>query len=422
MSPQDFPDLPYIGLEDVEAHTSRILSLKKAAQYTSSAAQFYAGDVLYGRLRPYLNKVTRPSFDGLASAEFIVLPPSSVLDGDYLRAVLSSSDFVSFTSHISTGDRPRVDFSQIGAFRLALPPISEQRRIVAKLNTLLGRSNRAKDELAHIPRLIERYKQAVLEAAFCGDLTTDWRDEQSQSLEAWGTTEIGQLANVGTGATPKRGEKRYYEKGVYPWITSGALNSDYVDKAEEYITEAALRETNCRLYQPGTILVAMYGEGKTRGKASVLRIEAATNQACAAITLHKSSEVSHSFLWWFLKYNYANTRLAAAGGVQPNLNLSIIKAIKAPIPTPAEQAVLVQRLEDAFAGIQRLDTEVRHATNLSTRLKELTLAKAFRGELVPQDPADEPASVLLERIRAERLSSASVQRKKPGVPSQLTFA
>ena len=122
LSPRTRPDLAFLGMDNVEPHTMRILGTVPAESVKSSAAYFEPGDVLYGRLRPYLNKVARPGFPGLASAEFMVFPDTAHLRNSYLQYRLNSVDFVRFASRLNTGDRPRVSFDQISDFQFVLPP------------------------------------------------------------------------------------------------------------------------------------------------------------------------------------------------------------------------------------------------------------------------------------------------------------
>ena len=173
--PSDLAEMPFIGLEEVEPHTGRIIAMQTTAGLKSAVALFRKGDLLYGRLRPYLNKVVLAEIEGAASAEFIVLPPSKALDQRYLQHVLMSPAFVAFTGQRSTGDRPRVSFDGISDYEVSLPPLPEQGRIVAWVDSLTAKSARARDHLHHLPRLVDKYKQAVLTAAFQGDLTREWR-------------------------------------------------------------------------------------------------------------------------------------------------------------------------------------------------------------------------------------------------------
>lgn len=170
VSPSKFPELSFIGMEHVEAHTMRLLGTVPAGTMRSSANRFYSGDVLYGRLRPYLNKIYRANFDGLCSSEFIVLPKTNGIEPDYLKYRLNSHDFVSFASHLNTGDRPRVDFDQLSSFELFLPSYLEQRRIVAEIEKQFSRLDEAVANLKRVKANLKRYKAAVLKAAVEGRL------------------------------------------------------------------------------------------------------------------------------------------------------------------------------------------------------------------------------------------------------------
>jgi hypothetical protein len=178
---------------------------------------------------------------------------------------------------------PKINQTALNRSKVAVPPLPEQRRIVAKIDNLFAISKRTRDHLNHIPRLIEKYKQSILAAAFSGVLTQKWRSASKLRMKSWSRCSLDEIAEVGTGATPKRGERRFYAGGEIPWVTSGAVNAPIVRSAEEFITKEAIRETNCKVFSAGTLLMAMYGEGQTRGKVAVLGIDAATNQAIAAI-------------------------------------------------------------------------------------------------------------------------------------------
>ena len=156
--------------------------------------------------------------------------------------------------------------------------------------------------------------------------------------------------------------------------------------------------------------MAMYGEGKTRGQVTELKIAAACNQACAAITVDESLAIK-GFVKIRLKENYEGIRQQAVGGTQPNLNLKKVREITIRLPSLVEQVEIVRRVEQLFAFADQLEAKVAAAKNRIDHLTQSILAKAFRGELVPQDPNDEPASVLLERIKAQR---AAVPKAKRG--------
>jgi type I restriction enzyme S subunit len=170
VKPSDYPSMPFIGMEHVEAHSMKLLGTVPAATMKSSAVHFKPGDVLYGRLRPYLNKVYRPTFEGLCSAEFIVLPENERVDGGYLQYFLNSSAFVRYASNLNTGDRPRVDFDQLAPYEIALPDVDEQRRIVAELEKQFSRLDEAVANLKRVKANLKRYRAGVLKAAVEGRL------------------------------------------------------------------------------------------------------------------------------------------------------------------------------------------------------------------------------------------------------------
>ena len=183
VAPADYPELPYIGLDDIEAHSMRLLGSKPAASMKSSAKHFYPGDVLYSRLRPYLNKVWAADRDGICSSEFIVLPDNQFVDSKFLALRLNAIDFVSFANSLNAGDRPRVDFDQISSF--CLPPfsLSRQRRIVAKIEELFSELDKGVESLKTARAKLNVYRQAVLKHAFEGKLTAQWREENKDKLE-----------------------------------------------------------------------------------------------------------------------------------------------------------------------------------------------------------------------------------------------
>lgn len=241
----------------------------------------------------------------------------------------------------------------------------------------------------------------------------------------WVWVRIDEVSNVGTGATPLKGNPKYYESGAVSWVTSGLLNELFITKVEEKITELAVKETNAKVFPKHTLLVAMYGEGKTRGKVSELLVEAATNQACAALVFGGEASKLRPFVKLFLQKNYNDIRRLSSGGVQPNLNLGIIKATKVPIPPLNEQRRIVAKIEALKARSQRVKEELEAIAPLLDQFRQSVLAAAFRGDLTAdwreKNPDVEPASVLLERIHAERcrrweeaeLEKMKVQGKTP---------
>lgn len=201
--------------------------------------------------------------------------------------------------------------------------------------------------------------------------------------KSWNWARIGEIGKVGTGSTPlKKKKSAYYDGGKVPWVTSGALNNWYVRKASDFVTKKALEETNLTVYSKHTLLVAMYGEGKTRGKCSELLIEACTNQAVAAIVQEETEAKTKPFLKYFFLKNYNEIRRKSSGGVQPNLNLGIIRATLVPLPPLREQDQIVEELESRLSIVRQIEKTVTNELQKSKALRQSILKKAFEGKLV----------------------------------------
>ena len=215
----------------------------------------------------------------------------------------------------------------------------------------------------------------------------------------WVWCRLEDIANIGTGATPNRLNKGCYNNGIIPWINSSSTNCTYITEASEYITEKAINETNCKIYPIGTLIVAMYGEGKTRGQVSELLIESATNQACAAISLIDTN--IKAYIKNYFEGNYFHLRKLAEGGNQPNLSIGKISNYTIPLPPLSEQHRITTEIEKCFSIIDIIECGKADLQTAIKQAKSKILDLAIHGKLVPQDPNDEPAIELLKRINPD---------------------
>jgi type I restriction enzyme S subunit len=395
---------------------------------------------------------------------YFIQPPLGI-DLRYLYFFLGSQQLGQLDKSTAIPSISRDDLYKV---QIPIAPQSEQTRIVEKLDELLSDLDAGVAELKAAQRKLAQYRQSLLKAAVEGTLTADWRKARAQSGEPqetgadllqrilterrtrwetkqlakfaslgktpptdwkakytepsipnvpglaslplkWTWATIDQIADVGTGVTPLRSKLEYFKDGTLPWITSGALNDEIVSEASEHVTPLAMEECRLELYPAGSLLVAMYGEGKTRGKCSELAFPATINQAIAAMVLEGHAEAVHRHVKTFLHDAYEAMRKKASGGVQPNLNLQIIKSLTLPLPPLDEQIEIQNCLAEQLVQYKELQEMIEHGLKQSAAQRKNILKAAFAGQLVPQDPNDEPASVLLERIRAQRVS-ASVKR------------
>jgi type I restriction enzyme, S subunit len=352
------------------------------------------------------------------------------------------------------------------AQRIPIPiaPTDEQERIIELVDHLFLQINAARNRLAKVSLILKRFRRAVLAAACSGRLTEDWRmqnprlesahslllrikewrlasaqtkQEHDQILVAfeeenlrladgeagfedipdlWAGCRIGTVGAVCNGSTPSRKRPEFWD-GNIRWVSSGEVRNNVISETRERISKAGYENCSVRLLRRGTVLIAMIGEGKTRGQAAVLNVEATINQNIAAVILDHGL-VSARYLWYWFQFQYEATRERGSGSGPQALNCQRVRELPFVLPPLEEQQKIVCRVEALFRLADTIENRVGVATKRADKLTQAILAKAFRGELVPteaelarREARDyEPAAILLERIRAER---EEVQTPKP---------
>lgn len=352
------------------------------------------------------------------------------IDPRFIEAMLGSPDLQFEIDQIKTGGSDsglNLTHERFRSLRVPLPPRAEQGRIVMVIEEAVSKLDAGEAGLRTARQLLKRMRETVLADAVTGRLLPQVQAETTATVlladlgvvthgsddlpEGWARVRLGDIARVGSGTTPKRGDPSYWAGGTVPWVTSGLITKGVIRETLEFVTEHALDETSLHLWPPGTLLVAMYGEGQTRGRCAELLIEATCNQACAAIVLHPALRQYTSFVRLSFDANYSKNRRLASGGVQPNLSGGLIKDMVFVLPPASECERIVAEMERQFSFIEACEHAVEAGLARSAALRRSILTAAFDGRLVPQDPNDEPACVLLDRIRAERSSTPPPKRR-----------
>lgn len=334
-----------------------------------------------------------------------------------------------------------------------IPPPAEQRRIIAKLDGLTTRIARARTELGRVATSHSCLRNTILRQAVTGTLTQEWR-KQTLQIEAvnellertpvpvqgrggreatdkvipgrgglsvnnpgsalppnWQWVPLLRVAKQETGHTPSRSQSSYWNGGV-PWVgirDAGAHHGRPIDETAQTISDEGLRNSSARLLPAGTVCLSRTA---SVGYVTILGRPMATSQDFATWTC--SGALLPKYLMLALLAEGDDIRKFGMGSTHTTIYFPEIRALHIALPPLEEQREIIARTEAAFARADRLKAEAARANKLLESLESAILNKAFRGELVPQDPADEPASVLLERIRAERINApASKRRGRP---------
>lgn len=281
--------------------------------------------------------------------------------------------------------------------KFPIAPLSEQRRLVARIESLFAKLDAAKEKVQSVLDSHETRKAALLHDAFTGKLTAKWRKEHQTELREskqfpsklksapshvdalagkWALVRLGDVITWSSGGTPSRKHPEYYS-GDIPWVKTGELNNTYIYDTSEKITKDAIAQSSAKVLPVNTVLLAMYGA--TIGKVGILGVEAATNQACACGIC--SEWVDYRFLFYYLQSQKSSFIRSGKGGAQPNISQTIIKQHEFPLPSLPEQQEIVRILDRLLAREQRARQAAEETLAAIDRMKQSILARAFRGEL-----------------------------------------
>jgi type I restriction enzyme S subunit len=294
-------------------------------------------------------KVGVPTYHNEAIISF--WPDAKHVDSDFLFYYLAQINYRDYQDTAVKGQT--LNKGKLKQLEIALPPIAEQRKIAAVLSVV----QRAIEQLERLLQLTAELKKTLLHQLFTHGLRGEAQKETDIGLvpESWEVAKIGDVAKLQSGGTPARDVSDYWQGGTIHWVKTGEIDYCDIRATEERITPAGLANSSAKLFPEGTLLMAMYGQGITRGRVAILGIEAATNQACAAISPRDESRVSSRFLYYFFEYHYENLRKLGHGANQRNMNAALIRGFPVAYPTSIEQAEIVSALTalDAKAAIHQ---------------------------------------------------------------------
>ncbi|SMC92051.1 type I restriction enzyme, S subunit [Desulfocicer vacuolatum DSM 3385] len=365
------------------------------------------------------------------------------------------------------GAQPNVSPTTIESNSISIPPLNEQKRIADKIEALQAKSNKAKKALETAKPLLDKLRQSILAAAFRGDLTAEWRkknpDVEPASIllerirverrKRWEETELAKmkakgkepkndkwkakykvpepvdatglpelaegwcwtrLDDIGTwsgGGTPSKNVSSYWENGNIPWITPKDMKKLFVSNSIDKITASAVKESSAKIIAEGSLLFVV--------RSGILRrilplctntVQTTVNQDLKALTPVSSLAVEFLLYAALAVEGKIRHQCAKSGTTVESIDFKKLKNFIIPLPPNGEQLKIVKRIDQGFLSIEKISTSLISSEDRICSLNKSILAKAFRGELVPQDPTDEPASALLDRIKAER--EAMTSKKK----------
>lgn len=301
---------------------------------------------------------------------------------------LSVLALIDFKIVANPGAVPSVNEDQVSNFSLPVPPLNEQLAIsdfldreTTRLDALVTAKQRVLDLLA------EKRKAIIATAVTRGldpkvklrDSGVPWLGDIPAHWELW---KAGHLAKVGNGSTPERDNVAYWSEGSFPWLNSSVVNRDEVTSSDQFVTDAALRECHLPRLRPGTVLVAITGQGKTRGQAVVLSIQATINQHMAFVAPDPAL-IDTWFLRWALyrAYDYLRSISDDAGGTKGALTCEDVASLRIPVPPPTEQRTIVKHIARETTKLDAMRAATERTIALLKERRSALIAAAVTGQL-----------------------------------------
>lgn len=419
-----FVPLQRLGVRFRDKHsfeTRRWVEIKKA--YT----HFADGDVLLARITPSFENgkagIARglPNGIGAGSSEYFVCRPRpNGLVAGYLLAHFKTHRFLRDGEQIMSGavGQQRVPKQYVLDSEIALAPLNEQKRIADKLDALLTRVDACRERLDRVPGILRRFRQSVLAAATSGELTADWREERGVRLEEWSRTTVGALVKKVEAGLNTQCIERPPDQGQTGLVKISAVTWGTYNDDESKTLPPGQKVPSATRIQVGDFLISRANTLELVGACVVVdRVTRPVHLSDKVLRLVLPDDLK---LWLLYSLQSPSGRRqieASATGNQlsmRNLSQASLRAIALALPNEDERREIENRVRRLLSHAAKIEATCAIASAHSGRFTPAILAKAFRGELVPQNPNDEPAEVLLERVRTERATESTTGRRGRG--------
>lgn len=372
-----------IGLENIEGKTGRFI--ESDSEFEGNGIAFNIGDVVYGKLRPYLQKVWIATFSGNAVGDFFVFRPKDNCYNQYLFYCMLSDGFTSMCNGSTVGAKmPRVSSDFIRSLHYYLPPLSEQQAIATYLDEKCGEVNCAIDVQKKKIELLNELKQTIITDAVTKGLNpnapmkdsgVEWIGKVPEHWKVMKTSLA--FTHIGSGTTPSTSKNEYYEDDGDFWLQTGDLTDGIITDTSKKVSKIAIRECNLKFYPTNSVVIAMYGA--TIGKMGLLQIECATNQACCV--LPSNNHIDAKFTFYFFLSAKTDLLISAIGGGQPNISQDVIKKTKMIVPPLSEQQTIANYLDEECTKIDVQISNANHRIELLNELKQSIITEAVTGKI-----------------------------------------
>lgn len=393
-------EIKYIGLEHLEKDKG-IVGFSSADKVKSTKNAFQEGQILYGRLRPYLNKHDIASFSGVCSTDILVFEASVLVANVLVDKFFNLPFFIEYVVANSKGiNLPRVSEKTILNTTFPLPPLSEQQRIVERIEELFAKLDEAKERLQEVAERFAVRKAAILHKAFTGELTKQWRRENGVSDESWEEKKLEEVCSKITDGTHNSPTNSL--SGEYMYVTAKNIKDTGIDLSNiTYVTKEVHKEiySRCDVIYGDVLYIK---DGATAGIATINTLKEEFSMLSSVALIRTDLKLAkNEFVKDYLNYRKKEILKNISGSAITRLTLSKIKDILVPLPTLPEQHEIVRLIDDLLARERKAQQATEQALASIDLMKKSILARAFRGELGTNKASEASALELLRQVLAE---------------------
>ena len=395
-------DLKYVGLEHMQKDGG-IVAYDSAERVKSLKNVFHPQQILYGKLRPYLNKHDIATFDGVCSTDILVFNVVLATIPKFINFFLDQDTFIEYAISNSKGiNLPRVSESVVLNAKCPLPPFAEQQRIVERIESLFAKLDEAKQKAQDALDSFDTRKAAILHKAFTGELTAQWRKEHGVGMESWETHELVECFEIVSGIqkTPARSPRH----NPIPYLAVANVYRNKIDLSDIRYFEVTPEEIEkLKLQDKDILIVEGNGSGKEIGRCAMWHNELplCVHQNHIIRIRNKSPKILPEYVLYYLNSETGKSvmqeRAKTTAGLF-NLSAGKVKTIPLPFASLDEQAEIVHILDDLLAKEQQAKEAAEKVLEQIDLIKKSILARAFRGELGTNDPSEESAVELLKQV------------------------
>ncbi|MFY1652519.1 restriction endonuclease subunit S [Solwaraspora sp. WMMB762] len=333
------------------------------------------GDLVVNRMKAWQGSLGISEHQGIVSPDYEVLRPVvPTYDRRFVHSLLRSRALIDQYALRSTGIRPsqwRLYWDEMKTIEVSLPATEEQRAIADYLDRETARIDTLIEEQQRLIELFRERRRAVALHAI------------NQPISSGAATDkLGRSAHIGNGSTPSRESTAYWDGGNIPWLNSSVVNEPRVTYAEQFVTDEALRECHLPLVPPGSVLVGLTGQGKTRGTATILDIKATVNQHIAYVTPDRSKWLPE-YLLWLLRASYDELRRLSEenGSTKGGLTCEAIKRFRLAAPSLDKQRQIAAFLDQQTAKIDIMIAEAERFIELARERRAALITAAVTGQI-----------------------------------------